>query len=89
MWEKVPESLSHVLVGCLSQVQTEYMDRYNATLKVLRDLKLHRHCTVPFGTNVYQKLKPKPKPKLTHKLTDAKSFWDVLVYAKHTFVRST
>ena len=45
MWEKVPESLSHVLVGCLSQVQTEYMDRHNATLKVLRDLKLHRRCS--------------------------------------------
>ena len=45
MWEKVPESLSHVLVGCLSQVQTEYMDMHNATLKVLRDLKLHQHCS--------------------------------------------
>ena len=51
MCGKVPESLAHVLAGCSSLARTKYMERHNATLKVLffemlRDIKLAD--SVPF-----------------------------------------
>ena len=81
MCGKVPEGLAHLLADCSSLVQTKYMDRHNAALKVLffemlRDLKLDDSLS-PW----YSRVEPKPM----YESTDAQAFSDVPVYAKHTF----
>ena len=68
-----------MLAGCSSLAQTKYMDRHNATLKVLflemlRDLKLAD--SVPPW---YSRVEPKPIYESTG---------HVPVYAEHTFVRA-
>ena len=80
----VSESLAYVLAGCSSLAQTKYMDRHNAALKVpffemLRDLKF-ADAVPPW----YSQVEPKPM----NESTDAQAFWDVPVYAEHTFVRA-
>ena len=77
------ESLAHVLAGCSSLAQTECKDRHNAALKVLffdmlRDLK--RNNSVPPW---YSRVEPKP----FYESEDAQEYWEVPVYAEHTFVR--
>ena len=84
MCGKVPESLAHVLAGCSSLAQIKYMDRRIAALKVLffdmlRDLKL-ADSVPPWYSRV--------EPQLMYESTDTQAFWDVPVYAEHTFVRA-
>ena len=73
MCGKAPECIAHVLAGCLSLVQTKYLERHNAALKVLffeilRDLDLNE--TVPPW---FSSIEPKPMYESTH----AQAFWDV------------
>ena len=78
------ECLAHVLAGCPSLAQSKYLDRHNAAMKVfffemLTDLKL-TDSTPPWFSDV--------KPKPLYQSTDAEAYWDVPVYAEHTFVRA-
>lgn len=78
------ESMKHVLAGCSSLAQSKYLERHNFALKVfffemLKDLKLADN-TLPWFSGV--------KPKPLYKSPDAEAYWDVPVYADHTFVRS-
>ncbi|PFX27514.1 hypothetical protein AWC38_SpisGene7754 [Stylophora pistillata] len=79
-----PESMAHVLAGCPSLAQSKYLERNNFALKVfffemLKDLEL-ADSTLPWFSDV--------KPKPLYKSPDAEAYWDVPVYADHTYVRS-
>ena len=85
MCGKVPESLANVFWRCSSLTQTKYMDRHNASLKVLffamlRDLKL-ADSVPPWYSRV--------EPKALYELEDAEAYWEVPVYAEHTFVQTS
>ena len=82
MCGKVPESLANVLARLSSLTQTKYMETHNAALKVLfiamlRDLKL-ADSVPPWCSRV--------EPKALYESEDAQAYWDVPVYAEHTFV---
>ena len=83
MCGKVPESLANVFVRCSSLMQTKYMDRHNASIKVLffamlRDLKL-----ADFVPPWYLRV----EPKALYESENVQSYWDV--YAEHTFVQTS
>ena len=70
--------------GCLALAQSKYLDRHNATLKVLffemlRDLQLCEG--VPPW---YSPVAPKP----LYDSPDALAFWDIPMFAEHNHVRS-
>ena len=82
---KEAETLPHILSGCYTLAQSKYLDRHNAALKILffekcKDLKLVKG--VPPW---YSPVKPKP----IYESDEGKAFWDVAVYAEHTYVRAT
>ena len=70
--------------GCSTLAQSKYLDRHNAALKVLffekcKDLKL-----VEGVPPWYSPVKPNP----IYESAEGKVFWDVAVYAEHTYVRA-
>ncbi|PFX14061.1 hypothetical protein AWC38_SpisGene21812 [Stylophora pistillata] len=78
------ESMAHVLAGCPSLAKSKYLEKHNFVLKVfffemLNDLEL-ADSTPPWFSDV--------KPKPLYKSPDAEAYWDVPVYADHTYVRS-
>ena len=78
------ETLPHILSGCSTLAHSKYLDRHIAALKILffercKDLKLVE--SVPPW---YSPVKPKP----VYESDEAKAFWDVAVYAVHTYVRA-
>ena len=82
MCSKVSESLANVLARLSLLAQTKYMERHNAALKVLffamrRDLKVAD--SVPPWCS-------RAEPKALYESEDAQAYWDVSVYAEHTFV---
>ena len=84
MCGKVPESLANILARCSSLTQTKYMDRHNASLKVLffamlRDLKL-ADSVPPWYSQV--------EPKALYESEDAQAYWDVPVYGRIAHFRS-
>ncbi|XP_068704887.1 uncharacterized protein [Montipora foliosa] len=81
---KEAETLPHILSGCSTLAQSKYLDRHNAALKILffekcKDLKL-----VEGVPPWYSPVKPKP----IYESDEGKAFWDVAVYAEHTYVRA-
>lgn len=81
---KEAETLPHILLGCSTLAQSKYLDRHNAALKILffekcKDLKL-----VEGAPPWYSPVKPKP----IYESDEGKAFWDVAVYAEHTYVRA-
>ena len=77
------ETLPHILSGCSTLAQSKYLDRHNAALKIFfekcKDLKLVEGVP-PWYSPV--------KPKLIYESDEGKAFWDVVVYAEHTYVRA-
>ena len=85
MCGKVPVSLANILARCSSLTQTKYMDRHNASLKVLffamlRDIEL-ADSVPPCYSQV--------EPNALYESEDAQAYWDVPVYAEHTFVQTS
>ena len=81
---KEAETLPHILSGCSTLAHSKYLDRHNAALKILffekcKDLKLVESVPPWFSP-----VKPKP----IYESDEAKAFWDVAVYAEHTYVRA-
>ncbi|XP_031572645.1 uncharacterized protein LOC116306701 isoform X1 [Actinia tenebrosa] len=81
---KEAETLPHVVSGCSTLAQSKNLDRHNAALKILffekcKDLKLVE--SVPPW---YSPVTPKP----IYESDDSKAFWDVPVYAEHTYVKA-
>ncbi|XP_068737747.1 uncharacterized protein [Montipora capricornis] len=81
---KEAETLPHILSGCSTLAQSKYLDQHNAALKILffekcKDLKL-----VEGVPPWYSPVKPKP----VYESDEGKAFWDVAVYAEHTYVRA-
>ena len=78
---KEAETLPHIVSGCSTLAQSKYLDRHTAALKILffekcKDLKL-----MESGPPWYSPGKPKP----IYESDEAKAFWDVAVYAEHTY----
>ena len=76
------KTLPHILSGCSTLAQSKCLDRHNAALKILffekcKDLKLVE--SVPPW---YLPVNPKP----IYESDKGKAFWDVAVYAEHTYV---
>ena len=81
VWKR-QENLANVLSGCGALAQSKYLERHNAAFKVL----FFYMCR---ALNLVETVPPwfsKTEPKLTYESKDAQAFWDVPVYADHTFV---
>ena len=81
---KEAETLPHILSGYSTYAQSKYLERHNAALKILffekcKDLKFVE--SVPPW---YPPVEPKP----LYESHEGKAFWDVAVYAEHTYVRA-
>ena len=79
-----PECLAHVLAECSVLAQTKYLSRHNAALKIsffeiLKDVDL-----IESNPPWYSPVQPKP----VYQNDRAEAYWDILVYAERTVVKS-
>ena len=81
---KEAETLPHVLSGCSTLAQSKYLDRHNATLKILSFEKFEDLNLVESVPTWYSPVTPKP----IYESDDAEAFWDVPVYAEHAYVKA-
>ena len=84
MCGKCPESVPHILSGCSTLAQTNYLARHNSVLKImffemLRDQNLVSKVP-PWNSPV--------QPKPMYENERAKAFWDVPVYAESVMVKA-
>ena len=81
MCGKSPENLPHVLARCLALAQNEYLPRHNAALRVLFFEKLRDLELIDAVPPWYSPVDPKP----VYEYQKAKAFWDIPVYAEHSY----
>ena len=85
LFNKAPESVTHVLAGCTVLAQNKYTTRHTAALKILFFEILQDLGLVDSVPPWYSPLKPKP----VYESNNAKAFWDVTLFAKHQEVYRT
>ena len=81
---EAPETVAHILAGCLALVQSKYLQRHNAVLKIIFFEMLHTLDIVDSVPSWYSSVEPKP----VYESDWAQAFGDVPVYANNVEVRS-
>ena len=82
---KQPETQAHILSGCSALVQTKYLARHNAALKIIFFELLKE-------AELVEKVPPwysSAEPKALYESEKVKAYWDVPLYAESIEVRSS
>ena len=83
---KAAETVVHISAGCSALVQSKYLQRHNAVLKIIFFEILHSADLVYSVPPWCSPSEPKPKP--VYQNDQAQAFWNVPVYADHVTVRA-